>query len=252
MQEIDRKPLSEWKVEGIRLTAFFHPSFRAELGNWEKLVGEPPETVESHPKIARFREEGIVAGRKLSFELEPSGKVHWKSAPAEPPPDEDPFRILQQSPEVLGTFLPLMEKWLSAPESPIFRLALGLEIIFPVNDRDAGYRLLNSYLRSVKLDGNVSDFFFQINRPRPSKVAGGVNINRLTRWAVLALASVAMGLDLKQVTTAPAREVAHACRVEFDISTAPTGEPLLERYLIQLYREFVSLAEEIMKEGDVS
>src|SRR5436190_1193852 len=95
---------------------------------------------------------------------------------------------------VEATALPPLEAWQVAP---ITRLAFGAVLAQPTEDRHSGYVQIAKYLPSIRLDvDGSSDFLFQINRPRPSRVGiENLLINRLARWSVLIFKTFGVTLE---------------------------------------------------------
>jgi hypothetical protein len=147
----------------------------------------------------------------------------------------------------------LIEKWL--PVSPLaLRLALGGELVSPVDSVTQGYEYLRQYLPALKLD-NSSDLLYRINRPRQSKTNPSVKINRLSTWGliqgtILSLQLTGPGGPRPSVSVSPSHRP--ACRLELDVNTAPEAQVELRADDIRaLLKEFTELASEIADQGDV-
>src|SRR4029077_16583024 len=80
-------------------------------------------------------------------------------------------------------------RWIKEMSPTISRLAFGAVLFQSAESHETGYELLKSYLPKLEVDSKGSfDFLYQINRPRLS-MSGipSLQINRLSKWAVVAL-----------------------------------------------------------------
>ena len=134
--------------------------------------------------------------------------------------------------------------WLEETGSTAKRVAFGGILDQPVPNRANGHRTLSGYL-PFELDDSSSDFLYQINRRR-SVEPGGIVINRLSKWFVAQFAG--LSVDLSTQAASPLQAEFYA-RLELDINTAPDQEFPPER-TAAIFRELVSLATEIMENGD--
>jgi hypothetical protein len=142
----------------------------------------------------------------------------------------------------------VVNNWLgSAP--PLSRLALGAVLHHPAENSAAAHRALNELLSGVSIpEEGVSDFLYQINRPRQSTVEHGLVLNRLSKWSVA-------GMLLKLQTEGQGKTIVLktqlvACRLELEVSTdAERDEPLTD--ILALWRELSGLALEIAQKGNV-
>jgi hypothetical protein len=220
---------------------------------WLAVVGEPPES-----KTERLREslqtmEGHLGKAKLILNVLAS-RVDWIVG-FDPNLDQE----LNESPnvgpypDVLESFGGKIFPWLKSGPA-VIRLAWGATLKQPMADRVAGYRKLQEYLPSLKLDPeNSSDFQYQINRPRKSKVVEGLTLNRLQKWGVLAFHSLQFQVGATQAQIQRRLDqVLHACRVELDINTAEDRTEVLPKERVgDLLQELVGLGDEIVTRGDI-
>lgn len=147
-------------------------------------------------------------------------------------------------------FRSLMEKWL--PHCPpIHRLAFTASLLQSVPDHQAGYRMLDRYLRWVEIDPQSSEFLYRINRRAISAVVQGMNINRLSTWLVgkfaVLMRVIEGGHPEQQIE--PTEKFAFA--VELDINTAPEFKGSLPHAdLLRIFAELVTAGVEIATRGD--
>ena len=253
--ESARPSLTAWQVETLRLTAFPSPAAQvAEPTWWTDLVGEPPDTRISRPRMGGHQEEGPFRGGKLLLRVQPN-RIDWSFTTAEDQEREvESFPTIGSFPESLEKFLPLMLRWFELePCPPAQRLAFGAILLQPVEDRPAGYRQISPYLPSIRLDPEgSSDFSYQINRPRDS-ISGitGLRINRLSKWSVATWRAVGLSMEPTRIGYFQSQEH-YACRLELDINTVPDFQGELHReQLPRIFEELADLGKEIATEGDI-
>jgi len=250
----DRRPPAAWQAQTLRLTAF--PSPAVQLGEptwWKDLVGEPPETKISQPRIGGQQEEGqLDEGRKLILRVEPT-RIDWLLTPDDRAREVKGIPTTGSFPESLQTFLQLMRRWFElATCPPAQRLAFGAILLLPVENQQAGYRQISAYLPFPLDPEGSSDFSYQINRPRDSTSGiSGLRINRLSRWSVARLTMGDITFGPASVSYA-ARHIHHACLLELDINTTPDFQGELSReQLLPIFQELVNLGQEITEKGDI-
>ncbi len=225
--------LRNWRAESLRVTLFAQAGVELPASDWWlAVVGEPPES-----KTERLRESlHWIVGFDLNLDQELTES-----------PNVGPY------PDVLESFGSKIFPWLKNGPA-IIRLAWGTTLTQPIADRVAGYRKLQEYLPSLKLDPeNSSDFLYQINRPRKSNVVEGLIVNRLQKWSVLAFHSLRFQVGATQAQVQRRLDqVLHGCRVELDINTAEDRTAVLPKERVDgLLRELVGIGDEIVTRGDI-
>jgi len=259
----ERDPLAAWRVESLRLTAFPSPSAQIiEPTWWHDLRGEEPENRVSQPRKGGLKEQGPFAGGSLILGVEPT-RIDWVYTPIiDEKQASEGFLTIGPLQDTIGVFTPLMNRWFELETCPtVQRLAFGAVTLQLAQDRRSGYRQLAQYLHSVQIDiENSSDFVYQINRKRHSGIIQGLDINRLTRWYVIAQQYVSMQMvvppESMQMPSVPTHGSVgpsyHACRLEMDINTVPEFQGGFEReQLTLIFQELVDLALEISDHGDI-
>lgn len=252
---------SPWLCDSLRLSALWRAPTGAESTlSWEAVAGGTPETQDSQPRQGTTRVVGPIGDGARSLERRTfPGRVDWLMLPYYTPAML--FDLARSIPsigqvsEALQLFDALLfEKAADAYEAP--RLALALTAIHPATDRDASYAELKTILSTISPDLNgATDFHYQINRPRPSTVLGGVAINRLARWSSVVMAGVTMVPILSPtspgVTSQVQSPAVNATRIELDLSTSIDRELVLPREArAPLLREMAALAAETVRDGD--
>lgn len=244
-------PIATWQVASMRITAFpgdVVPTDR--LSWWDDIVGFPPESVVSRPKVGQHKAEGEFEGRRLGLQIQP-GRIEWSVNPLAKAAEEDV--LLGPFPDVLASLSKVVGSWL--PAAPVLtRLAFGTVLVQPVESVRAGYVLIKTYLPSVVIDPDgSSDLFYQINRPRVSiGPIMGLRMNRLSKWSVQVAQLVTVTLGPDGVTATRALNQEAGCRLELDINTAPDPpSALATKDLGAILNELTDLGREIAQKGDI-
>lgn len=214
-------------------------------------MGETPETKISQPKKGGHREEGPFKDGKLVLSITPI-RIDWLYTVPDVSNQED--ESIPKFSDKLQPFLQLMNRWFELSTCPaVQRLAFGAILLHPVEDRESGYRFLQSYLPSVKLDAEgSSDFSYQINRPIDSRCRiDGLRINRLSKWSVNVKGMVELSFQKTSVKSIPFPSY-HICRLELDVNTVDEFEGKLKReQLPQVFEELIDLGKDIAIKGDI-
>ena len=140
-------------------------------------------------------------------------------------------------------------EWVGLSELPTSRIAVGLTLVKPVSSREEGYVELDRLIPDLKLDVESSDFSYQINRCRASRVVPDQAINRLSNWSVqqVRFGVISSLADLSMTETA----VSYGIRLVLDVNTVPSEGPLPADKLSAVTTELVELAREIAESGDI-
>jgi len=244
-----------WRAQNVRLIAFpREPQSTASQHWWRDVTGADPDNVVERRQTQEKEESGVHQGTMLTLGFDLL-RIQWTAAPR-----LDAENInLEEQPPVLGPFMQwkdwfrgLMERWLlHCP--PIHRLAFTASLLQPVPNHQAGYEMLNRYLRWVDIDPQSSEFLYRINRRRPSGTGiPGLTLNRLSTWVVAkfaVLVGVVVGGHPEQQFQ-PTESF--ACAVELDINTTPDFQGLLPQDdLIRIFTELVEAGVDIARHGDV-
>lgn len=242
----------ELNTESLRLTAFLAPS--AKVGDvpwWSQLVGAQPETKTSRPSRGESTEAGALGDCTLTLSVQP-GRVDWFLTQRIQDPALPEKRWAGPFQDTLRLFVPLMTHWLEGSPG-LVRLAFGLVVHEPSQDRVTSYRKLAQYLPFVRLDPEHSeDFWYQINRPRQSSVIDGLKINRLSRWSASVFLPLRFTLEKDQLVQQESGFRGYSCRIELDINTdLAFAAELPAAGLPPLLEELRNLAVEVVTQGDI-
>lgn len=251
--KIARAPLGGWHAESLRLTAF--PSTSDSIstdGWWMTLLDEEPETRINRPKIMERVEEGTFHGANLTLRIRPF-RIDW-ILKANLSDTEVPlgFLTIGEFEEACTKFCQIMKHWF--PLSPnLDRLAFGITVLLPVANRNAGYNQLGAYLRGVQLDPEgMSDFMYRVNRRRKSELGiKGLEINRLSTWAVARSEFHALTIGPERTFNVPQGEPTFACRILLDINSVSEFKGNWNSEQSEkIFGELVELGLEIIRDGD--
>lgn len=244
-----------WSAQILRATVF--PTKPVEVDGlkwWEELIGHVPDTTVSRPKAGELKEQGQYEGSNLTLSVSPTRVDWWYTGVSDSEREEEnPFSVMGTFPEGLGSFRPLMLRWLDSSCPAIRRLAFGATLVRSVETREDGYRFLAPYLPRVALDPEgSSDFSYQINRPRESSVLSGLRLNRLSKWYVSLTRVHTIEAGLAGEPQVRRSEPQHAALLEVDINTAAEFEGSLPSdRLAPLLEELIGLGVELALEGDI-
>jgi hypothetical protein len=234
-----------WLAESLRMTAFLSPEATERSLDWAGLVGEEPESEKRAPRLQQVRQEGNLDGIHLTHRRTP-GRIDWYLT-APPSPGDVPRPTLKFSSEIRQQFIDLMNRWLRGGESAN-RLAFGVVLLKPTAGKDESYRLLDGYLPAVEVDPETFDFSYRINRRRPSISVPAIEINRLSTWSAVQASLLIMRPNTETATRSATEQF---CRLELDMSTAPSKTTILDtEQSLSVLQELVTLAVEISETGE--
>lgn len=230
-----------WKLRHARVTVFWEsPTSRA---NWADFnVGGPVHRQESL-ETATSELRGPLGPAVLVLSNSP-GRSDWILASPSPGPSNEP---IGDYPSCIEEFIAKATAWLSNQSDAVIRLAHGVVLDFPVEDREAGYLMLNRLL-SMEVDPHkMSDLFYQVNRPCNSKVVEGLRVNRVMKWVVQA--NMRMSFVGPKVHR---QSQSFAVSVELDLSTPADREDPISELSAQLVEELVNHGKLIAKKGELA
>jgi hypothetical protein len=238
---------SVWQLEFARLIAFsaIAPvSIQQEW--WRDLTGAQPDDFVSTRKAHLRDDRGSFRGALLSVMVDVK-RVVWEARSPAVVDQSGAFPMLGPLRETLAWFVELLTPWLMSVSPPLVRLAFSAKLLQPANTPEEAYRVLAAQLPAVNLDSKPDDFALQINRRRESSdIVVGLPINRVCTWSKM---NVAVFAEPGTPFTWPERCYS---ALELDINTAPEKAAILPRTsLPQLFRELVSLGEDIAERGDI-
>ena len=243
-----RSPESiQWLAESVRFTAFYTDDTDAKAPFYEELYDAKPDRVVERPNEGVRQELGIFGDHRLALSNRPGRTDLLLATPKSP--DSIPYAQIGPYEEALRAFKPIVMKWFRK-SPPLKRLAVGLILILECPTKVEGYALLKKLLPVPEFDPKIeTDIFWQVNRPRPSKVVHGLRINRLSKWQVVEVRILSVGIDGKSNPATPGTPL---LQLELDINT--DGErtaPFKKSALNPLLEELTKLSIEIASVGDV-
>ena len=247
--------MSDWQVQVLRCTAFYAPDQQFDIsGWWAEMVGDLPETEIKKVKDGLSIEEGPYKEGKLTLARSPIA-VDLRFQLGEKLPDEvNGIATIGNFEEKCPEYIDLVKnKLFNVTTFPVVtRLAFGSIINLPSKDHKTGYTQLSEYIKSIQIDANSRDFFYQINRRRTSKTGiKGLDINRLSKWSVATYRAITASFGIGTMT-ATENAARYACRLEIDISTCQEFKDLLPKEnLGDIFDELVEMGKEIISQGDI-
>jgi hypothetical protein len=231
--------IDNWLIELARVSVFAPVDNDAinKEGIWKRLTGADPELRTSRPAEGLFIEEGNFGNGRLIV-IVAVGRIDFLLQT--PPTGPDGFQGMTSFSEAIDNLQGIVFPELGRLPN-IDRLAFGCVALLPAASKDDAYTHLDRLLPSVNVSLESSDFMYQVNRPRQSASAPSLRINRLTKWAAVAMRMV-------NIEAQTFSEDKHAVRLEVDINTVPSGDTKLAADAIN---ELIELAQEILANGDI-
>lgn len=258
----DDRPVSDpsgrgqWLVGLLRATTFIPDlSVDDSIENtwWDKTVDDKPDDEHIDRKNGVKEQKGSLNGNRLVMVSRP-GRVDWTLGTAEGgSPDMPELPALGPlSADTLDPFVNIVKNWLNECP-PVNRLAFGASLGRLVADARTGYKDIQRYLPAVQLNPqDVSNFLYQINRPKESTVSSGTMINRLNSWTVMSIGTVGVAIEpTASKATANMQGQRHICRLDLDINTALLDDGVAKNDAYALFQELIKHGLEIASEGDV-
>jgi hypothetical protein len=159
--------------------------------------------------------------------------------------------VLGAFPAASDPFLQLAQRWATAgwfPSTP--RIALGFVLISGTANRESGYRELAQFIDGVPNTPDATDFSYQVNRPRASRVGlDGLQVNRLSKWSVGGFKLLV--IDAGGVQRPLQSPLQHHLRLELDINTGGDFSGLIPRDTVQrVIDDLFAGATEIVERGN--
>ena len=243
-------PAVAWEAEMLRFSAFPPPSVIFEISPlWERLVGQPPEEIQERPQQGLRSEVGPFGQYHLFVTQQFARLDIVFTMHAQQAATLNDFYSIGPYEKDEEVYSPVVRKWLEIAPS-LGRLAFAPNLIHRVATQEDGYELLRQILPALPIDPkNSRNFFWQINRPRPSKVLNGVTINRLAKWQMLRRENVQV-IPESGGPISSVGQATFALKLDLDIYTEPFT-PIPSESAQALYDELVATADELMKFGDV-
>lgn len=247
----------DWNIHKLRATFFHtHPINITESQWWEDVFDEIPESQVLKKRGQEKIENGNIDDIKAEIRIQPLRTDLYIESIEKPIEDDNPLTSIGSFNDIDNIFLQYVFKWVNLNNFlQTNRIAFGAILHQPVKDIITGYKLLQSMLPAVKIDSKTSsDFLYQINRARISNVdIPDLKINRLTKWSVATVKFLGLHVvaDIKQEDII--RKDFFACQLELDINTSEDFTSELPKEKIKdIFKELVSLGNEIGSEGDIA
>ncbi len=239
-----------WLAESVRITLFclVIPPPPTATNLWRRIADAEPEETSSRPALGLHQVHGPFAGGRFSASAT-QGRLDLVLS-AEPQLF-DPF-----TQSTLGRYKSAVETLVERSEfivedlPPVHRIALGAVLLQPASERAAGYRTLVPFLPALQIEAETSsDFSYQINRPRASRVNPDLVLNRLSKWSVQMTAAM---VAVAGVSAALGADRKFAARLEADVSTpADHGGEIPPEKIMEFFNELKELIFELAEKGDV-
>jgi hypothetical protein len=244
-----------WYAQQVRLTLFTVEKLRPQDPSdlWEGFTDIPPETdIYTRAQNQRRQTGAFGDDALLELRIQPE-RLDWYLNPLVEPTNREPPNLGHHR-EVTARVLKLLDVWVPKAPMSFWRPALGVILFSPVDTRREGYQILSEIAPSIQfnLEDEISDFMFQINRPKLSKVINSRKINRLMKWSV----GLFQGFTVTISPNSTQEDMnQYACRVELDINAATsigTQVALDSTQIPAIFEEFVKMVDDIALKGELA
>lgn len=240
-----------WEAEQIRLTVFASDTGTLGLASWSQLTGAAPTQLINRPAEKVLQESGAYKSFNLVISTGANRADLLLNPLVQPTSTPPPVFTVGPLKDGLTDLIELAKKWLNA-QRDVQRLAVGSVVGETAPSASAAVDLITKKLTSFKRDNSpLSDFFLQVNRPRTSKVDGGIVINRLSKWQAVQLQMLPIATAGVPAAPATASAVFDRAQLEMDINTASRPSLLPGAKVIDLISEMADLSLEIADKGDI-
>lgn len=240
---------SDWKCELARASFFYSGPVAAiepdEL--WKLVEAKEPERDESlRAENIRTLSLTLADGAQLlTLNLQP-GRIDWMLTTSM-------GKYVDVAPKVIPEFSQRVAGGMAKSAREFSRLALGLVLQMPVENRKSGYDTLLQLVPSLRVEysEDLSDLMLQLNRRHNSSVSNSLRINRHMKWSVMRFTTLGFLASGSGGIVTHADSDQHTCRLELDINTAPEPPTLFKGDLVvNIFNEFMSDALETMSKGE--
>lgn len=218
---------------------------------WGSLMSEAPDQSTTEPKKHKSEEVGPHRDGVIILATDPS-RSHLRYALPIPKYVEaitnvDAVPNLGLFLDSLKWFQPLALNWMKSLPS-VSRIAFGVELLWQVDNREEGYKLLDKLLPVVEVDPVSQDLEYRINRPRVLKIENETLVaNRVSTWAVKRFE-----LEQSHGSLGTVNRGFYAVHAELDINTAADRKAALPQgQLKELLGTLFDFAVEMAEQGDV-
>jgi hypothetical protein len=241
-----------WEAAHLQVILFPTTSPREITQAWfRELTGKPAQ--EGIVKPLESVDVGPFEKWMLHLQIDLL-RIVFTLQPQVPPDDLVWFPTLGDSiREPMDSLISLVLKWRDSCDMDVKRIGLTGRLIQRTRNQSSGYRLLKTYLPTVKLGSGCTDLIFRINRPRTMKsMPGKVTINRLSTWSFLKQIRTVEARSADSKLTRGKTHEAFASCLDFDVNTAADrSDPLPQKNWPRILRELATTALETAARGDV-
>ena len=245
--------IGDWDVESLRVTIFHPLSVRVadRTGLWEEVVGDPPNSIDSRPRDQLTRVTGNTQKGNLLLLIRDT-RIDWQIQPLAPPFQQTSRASTSIDPADMLSVITHAVQLSLQTVSVVGRFAFAPVLFREVPDVPTGLQQLSHYLPHLTLDAEGSaDFIYQINRKRRSAAIRRRDINRLARWSVEEIGSLALRVVAGQPNIYGDSGTHFARKLVLDINTTPQTSAIANDKISGLFDEMVNMSSELATRGDV-
>ena len=245
--------IGDWEVESLRVTIFHPRSVKAvdRSGLWEEVIGDPPNSIDARPRDQLTRVSGSTQKGNLLLLIRDT-RMDWQIQPLVPPFQQTGRTSTAIDPKDMLSVVRHAVQVSLQTVSVVERFAFAPVLFQEVPDVPTGLQHLSHYLPHLTLDTEGSaDFIYQINRRRRSAAIRRADINRLARWSVEEIGSLALRVVAGQPNIHGDSGTHFARKLVLDINTTPQTSAIANDKISRLFDEMVDISSELATQGDV-
>lgn len=236
---------SEWRADHLRISLFSDIAWGSEAAQiFQSIFSIEPVETSRKPAIGVSSASGSANDGRLTVTrtinrvdvvIQPEGE---SSVPT-PMLDNVEFRLNQ--------LRELVSRWATVQQQAIVRIAVGGRIFLPTADIVESYKKLKELVQVIQIDvERFREMQFQVNLARKSTVIPDLNINRLTVWGSVV---VATGLIEGAAISRPMLDQTY-CTCTIDMNTTQTVTvPFQTNEVVALLSEVCSEAIAVLHGG---
>lgn len=222
-----------WHADHLRISLFSDDNWRTSAEDiFLTIFGSAPETIinktiaSEYSAIGNwdeFKVETKTAFNRIDFIIQAM------------PSSTEPLPLIEDVQNTLPKFTTLIASWIFSQSQNVNRIAIGCNGFLPSTNLDDSYVKMKNLIQVINIDTNrFRDFNFQVNLPKTSSISPDISINRLSRWAPIALRATFLGINTNQLG-----DEMHYVSCSLDVNTDgertnPIAKDLVEKLIEEL------------------
>ena len=244
-----------WHAASLRVSLFTRTAPKLADADWEKLTGQ--EEAESRNAVVGGGRVfgGSALGGYLTL-ANPGPRIDCILNPPQAIEALNERRIatLGRWSDSLEVFRNATSQWIPQLDIEIVRIAFGCTLLWESENREEAYSRLAGLIKSATVTPKMHDFFFRVNWRVESRVADGLEYNRLVSFSAVKVGQATytlVGASPPKVDIEP-QLTADFVRLDMDHNTPQEEQKAFDReQAVSIYRELMWLADQNAEVGEV-